>query len=141
MVGAANEALKSNSGCSKAAILKYITNNFNVSDHKNRANPSLRLAMRRSLERGELKRLRVRGVVGSFNLAKKKVRLSGGKKNEEKIPNAPAKLCKTKGPGKGRRWKGKQKEEADKTGKESPSEELKVRASTLDVKRFSFTDV
>nr|CDJ89531.1 unnamed protein product [Haemonchus contortus] len=108
-------------GCAKAAILKYITNNLNISDNKNRVKLSLRLAKRRSLERWELK--------------------SGGKKNEKKTPSAPAKLCKTKGPGKGRRWKGKQKEEADKTGKEGPSEKLKVRVSILDVKRFSFIDV
>ncbi|XGW35225.1 hypothetical protein V3C99_018891 [Haemonchus contortus] len=103
MLKAALEALKSNTGCSKAAILKYITNNFNVSQNKNRVNLSLRLAMRKALERGELKRVRGRGVVGSFKLSEKKVAKSGEKKAEKKVPAKPKALKKKDAGNKGKK--------------------------------------
>lgn len=84
MIKKAVEALKERGGSSRQAIQKYVTANFKVGDDKVSA-AHLKLALKRGVESGLLKRVKGVGASGSFRLAEK---VSGKPKKIVKKPVA-----------------------------------------------------
>ncbi len=69
MIAAAIKALKSRTGCSRAAILKYITANYSVGTNPTAVNSHLKLALKSGLKGGSLKQTKGTGASGSFKLS------------------------------------------------------------------------
>ncbi|KAK6047966.1 linker histone H1 and H5 family protein [Cooperia oncophora] len=72
MVHKAIAELKDRSGSSKAAILRYLVQNYQLGDNVNKINTNIRLALKKGVEKGELKQVTGTGATGSFKLGEKK---------------------------------------------------------------------
>ena len=92
MITSSIKALKSRTGCSKAAILKYINSNYNMgSTNPNSVNAHLKAALKQGLSKGTLKQAKGTGVSGSFKLsdAAKKTPAKKAKKPKAAKPKKP----------------------------------------------------
>merc|ERR1719402_390849 len=101
MISDAIRELKSRTGCSRLAILKYIREKYDIGDEK-KANTHLKLALKRGIESGTLKMTRMEGKnslkykVGENAVVKKPKKVNIGAK--EKKPKKKV----TKGASKGK---------------------------------------
>ncbi|CAJ0597458.1 unnamed protein product [Cylicocyclus nassatus] len=80
MVADAIEQLKERSGSSKTAILKYMTQHYNLGDNVTMINVHVKRAITRGLAKGELQQVTGMGATGSFKLASS---------NKQKNPVSP----------------------------------------------------
>ncbi|KAK6012550.1 linker histone H1 and H5 family protein [Ostertagia ostertagi] len=72
MVQKAIAELKDRSGSSKAAILRYLVQNYQLGDNVSKINTNIRMALKKGVEKGELKQVTGTGATGSFKLGEKK---------------------------------------------------------------------
>ncbi|WKX93431.1 hypothetical protein Q1695_011028 [Nippostrongylus brasiliensis] len=72
MVQKAIAELKDRSGSSKVAILRYLVDNYQLGDNVNKINTNIRAALRKGVEKGELKQVSGVGASGSFKIAEKR---------------------------------------------------------------------
>lgn len=126
MVQKAIAELKDRSGSSKVAILRYLTQNYQLGDNASKINTNIRLALKKGVERGELKQVTGTGANGSFKLGEKKgaapkVKKPIVKKAKEVKPAAPRKERKAAGPKKSERTSKTPKKATSKTSKKAGS--------------------
>ncbi|KAK6100818.1 linker histone H1 and H5 family protein [Brugia pahangi] len=69
MIKAALSATQDKKGLSRAAILKYIMQNFAVGENPTMVNAHLRMGLKRGVTSGVLKQMKGTGASGSFRLA------------------------------------------------------------------------
>ena len=94
MIAAALKTLKNRSGCSRAALLKYIAANYTVGANNVAVNSHLKLALKAGVKNGSIKQAKGVGASGSFKLGEvKKVAPKKAKK-----PKAAAKPKKARTP-------------------------------------------
>nr|CDJ85474.1 Histone H1 H5 domain containing protein [Haemonchus contortus] len=97
MVQKAIAELNEKSGSSKSAIVRYLIQNYQLGDNVSKINTNIRRALKKGVEKGELKQVTGNGAVGSFTLGVKKaaaprVRKPVAKKAIKRDPTpAPAK--------------------------------------------------
>ncbi|KAK5977148.1 Histone H1-delta [Trichostrongylus colubriformis] len=72
MVQKAIAELKDKSGSSKAAIMRYLVQNYQLGDNVTKINTNIRLALKKGVEKGELKQVSGTGATGSFKLGEKR---------------------------------------------------------------------
>ncbi|VDM96633.1 unnamed protein product, partial [Thelazia callipaeda] len=74
MIKGALSAAKDRKGSSRAAILKYILQNYQVGENASMVNAYLRMGLKRGVASGILTQLKGTGASGSFRLADKTVK-------------------------------------------------------------------
>ncbi|KJH50692.1 linker histone H1 and H5 family protein [Dictyocaulus viviparus] len=92
MVRIAITELHDSSGSSKAAILRYLVEHYQLGNNNNLINSNIRLALKRGVERGEFKQLNGTGANGSFKLTEKKAVISSAK--DDNVTNEKKKAVK-----------------------------------------------
>ncbi|KAH7943173.1 histone H1-delta [Rhipicephalus sanguineus] len=94
MVKKSIEALKERGGSSRQAIHKYIMSHFDVGKDTKVVNTHLKLALKRAVQSGLLKRSKGTGASGSFRLAEKATapkKAAGAKRGPKKAAGGAAK--------------------------------------------------
>ncbi|XP_065304289.1 histone H1-delta-like [Dermacentor albipictus] len=95
MVKKSIEALKERGGSSRQAIHKYIMSHFDVGKDTKVVNTHLKLALKRAVQSGLLKRSKGTGASGSFRLAEKATagpkKATGAKRGPKKAAGGAAK--------------------------------------------------
>ena len=95
MIAAAVKDIKSRTGSSRAAILKYILANYKVGANQTSINAHLKMALKAGVKNGSLKQAKGVGASGSFKLGE--VKKPAAPKKAKK-PKAAAKPKKAKTP-------------------------------------------
>ena len=96
MIGEAIKALKTRGGCSRSAILKYITANYNVGANSTMINTHVKLALKAGVKAGTIKQAKGTGASGSFKLGE--VKKAAPKKAKKPKAAKPKKVKKAKTP-------------------------------------------
>ncbi|KAI1731318.1 linker histone h1 and h5 family domain-containing protein [Ditylenchus destructor] len=85
MIKKAITDLDDRKGASKAAILKYVVQKFQVGSNTTMINTHLRLALKRGVSTGALKQTKGIGALGSFRLGVKAAAIPKEKKSPKKV--------------------------------------------------------
>jgi histone H1/5 len=88
MIKAAITHLKEVKGSSRAALLKYILQNYKVGDNVKLVNARIRAALKRGVTTGALKQVKGTGASGSFRLGDKVKKVSAAKPKAKKAAKA-----------------------------------------------------
>uniref|UniRef100_A0A8R1HQ36 H15 domain-containing protein n=2 Tax=Caenorhabditis japonica TaxID=281687 RepID=A0A8R1HQ36_CAEJA len=70
MIKGAIQAIDNGKGSSKAAILKYIAQNYHVGENLPKVNSHLRSVLKKAVDKGDIEQTRGHGATGSFRMGK-----------------------------------------------------------------------
>ncbi|XGW02013.1 hypothetical protein V3C99_014239 [Haemonchus contortus] len=137
MIRKAVSELKEKSGSSKSAILKFILSHYKLGENVVKINSQLRLALKRSVAKGELVQVKGTGASGSFKLGEKKAAAPAAKKSVAKksagakVPKSPKKAKAAKEPKAEKKAKTPKKAKAPKakTAKKPSAKTTKPKAT------------
>lgn len=72
MIKGAIQAIDNGKGSSKAAILKYIAQNYHVGENLPKVNSHLRSVLKKAVDSGDIEQTRGHGATGSFRMGKER---------------------------------------------------------------------
>ncbi|UMM36919.1 hypothetical protein L5515_008870 [Caenorhabditis briggsae] len=72
MIKGAIQAIDNGKGSSKAAILKYIAQNYHVGENLPKVNNHLRTVLKKAVDSGDIEQARGHGATGSFRMGKER---------------------------------------------------------------------